>query len=219
MSNNLFHHEEIYRGSLKAFNKDILICGCGAVGSNLIDNLSRTGFSCLSVLDKDRIEKHNINTQVWNTNQVGMLKTSAMEQLVYDNTNTILQTKQCELTKSNIKKLFGPLGGHKLIVDGFDNTVARQLVTDYCTENKIHCLHVGLFEDFAEVRWNKNYKVPQVKEGLDVCDYPLARNIILLATVVATEEIIKFCQGKEKNNWTITLKDLKITKGENDTNI
>lgn len=209
MSNNLFHHEQIYRGDLSKLSKKILICGCGAVGSNLIDNLNRQGCCNLSVIDFDRIEKHNINTQAFNSVQVGMLKVAGMEQLVYETTNCILSIESKELTAANAKKL---LKGYDLIIDGFDNTKARQIVYDYGKQNKIPVLHIGLFEDYAEIIWNERYTVPQVQEGLDVCDYPLARNIITLAIGVSSEEVVRFCFGQEINNWLITLKDFKIRK-------
>jgi len=73
-----------------------------------------------------------------------------------------------------------------------------------------------LFEDYGEVYWNNQYKVPRNSEDndQDVCDYPLARNIIVLTVAVLAEEILNYCLATKprRNNWTITLKDLTITK-------
>ena len=41
------------------------MCGAGAVGSNLVDNLARQGAENLCVVDRDRVEEHNVSTQVW----------------------------------------------------------------------------------------------------------------------------------------------------------
>jgi molybdopterin/thiamine biosynthesis adenylyltransferase len=208
MANNIFHHEEIYRGNLKDFAKSILVCGCGAVGSNLLDSLSRQGFSRLSTIDMDRVEKHNISTQVWNTNDVGQLKTRAIEAKIYNNVGLALSNViNKKLEEKNADKL---LRGYNLIVDGFDNTEARQIVTDFGRRNNVAVLHVGLFEDYAEVVWNPDYKVPQTAEGIDVCDYPLARNIINLAVAVASDEIVRYCTGTDINSWSMTLKDFKV---------
>jgi hypothetical protein len=45
---------------------------------------------------------------------------------------------------------------------------------------------------------------------LDVCEYPLARNIILLAVAIATESLITFIESRQKYSYILTLKDLKI---------
>ena len=114
-----------------------------------------------------------------------------------------------ELIPSNVKSL---LKNSTVVIDAFDNTVSRQIVQDECRIRKIPCLHAGLFEDYGEVIWDQYYTVPkQVAEG-DVCDYPLARNIVMMTVVVAAEEILDFClsQKPRMKNWSITLKDLKI---------
>lgn len=210
MANNLFHHEEIYRGSLKNFAKRILVCGCGAIGSNLLDTLSRQGFSNLSVIDFDRVEKHNISTQIWKIDEIGKLKVHALQDRLYETTNVInVNIQHKKLESKNANKL---LKDFDLIVDGFDNTEARQIVTDFCKKNSIPCVHAGLFEDYGEVIWNKDYVVPEKTEGIDVCDYPLARNIIMLTVAVLAEQVIRFCMAQKTENFAITLKDNQIRR-------
>ncbi len=71
------------------------------------------------------------------------------------------------------------------------------------------CLHVGLFADYAEVIWDETYRVPR-DVGLDVCDYPMARNLVLLAVAVASEAVTHFVHDGSKDGWSITLRDLAI---------
>ena len=71
------------------------------------------------------------------------------------------------------------------------------------------CLHVGLFADYAEVIWDETYRVPR-DVALDVCDYPLARNLVLLAVAVASEALIRFVLDGSKGGWSVTLRDLAI---------
>jgi molybdopterin-synthase adenylyltransferase len=209
MPNNPFHHELIYRGQevLDSFNKPITICGCGAIGSNLADNLLRQGFNNLYFIDDDRIAVHNLNTQIWNSDEIGALKVDTLINRCYNINEEVLNGSTRRLTDKNIKKL---LRGAELVVDAFDNTNSRQLLKDW---TGCPVIHAGMFEDYGEVYWNKDYLVPQQSEGLDVCDYPLARNLILLLTSVLTEEIVKFCvDGRASNNYTITLKDFGVRK-------
>lgn len=62
---------------------------------------------------------------------------------------------------------------------------------------------------YAEVIWNDNYRVPS-DTGLDVCDHPLARNLILMAVSVASECIIRYIAAGEKRNYTITPGDFAV---------
>jgi molybdopterin/thiamine biosynthesis adenylyltransferase len=213
MANSKFHHEEIYRGKdliakLGTFN--ITICGVGALGSNLTDNLVRQGFSKLRVIDKDRVEIQNLNTQVYGEKDVGALKVAALKNKVFRDVGVEVDDCNKELTGSNVKSL---LKGSGLVIDAFDNSASRKLIQDEIRARKLPCLHVGLYEDYGEVIWDENYKVPKDVEG-DVCDYPLARNIIMLSVAVASEEILDFCLNKSprKASWSITLKDLAVRR-------
>ena len=207
-----FHHEEIYRGKDlvdKLKSHSLIICGAGALGSNLLDTLARQGFPNLKVIDKDRVEAHNINTQVYGDMDIGALKVDALKNKIFRHVGVEIESVYKELIPSNVKSL---LKNSTLVIDAFDNTVSRQIVQDECRIRKIPCLHAGLFEDYGEVIWDQYYTVPkQVAEG-DVCDYPLARNIVMMTVVVAAEEILDFClsQKPRMKNWSITLKDLKI---------
>lgn len=213
-----FHHEEIYRG--KDYQKilasyDILVCGAGAIGSNLVDNLTRQGFANIKVIDMDRVEVHNLNTQVWADADIGALKADALKNKVFRNVGAEIEAIGKELTASNAAKFIKKAS---LVVDAFDNSKSRRLVQEEARKHKVPVLHCGLSEvegSYGEIIWNEYYKVPQ-DGGEDVCDNPMARNIILLTTIVACEEIIDFCLSKppRKKNWAITLKDLKITEME-----
>jgi hypothetical protein len=72
-------------------------------------------------------------------------------------------------------------------------------------------LHAGLFADYGEVAWDEAYRVPRdPAAGTNVCDYPLARNLILLTVSVMAETILRAVAASERTNWTITLRDLSI---------
>ncbi len=207
----IFVHEELYRGD-KLFKKlksfPIVVCGCGAIGSNLIVNLIRQGFESITVIDMDRIEQHNLNNQIWGRREVGGMKASLMENIAYSSMGVKVVGIAKELTASNIKKVFE---GASLVIDAFDNSKSRRLVSDYC-KDKVDCLHIGLNTDYAEVIWNETYRVPNDVDGGDVCEYPLARNICMLSVVVATEVLLRFVETKAKESYSITLKDFKVLK-------
>jgi len=211
MAESKFHHEEILRGKeaiAKLGTIQLVVCGAGAIGSNLVDNLLRQGFQLIRLIDMDRVEVHNINTQTFTTDDVGAMKVAACQTSGFRAVGVEIEVVSKKLEAKNVKKL---LKGADLVIDGFDNTEARRIVTDHCKSQGIPCLHVGMFEEYAEVVWNEAYTVPQEDPAGDVCDYPLARNLILVAVAMATEEVINFCLGKkERRNLSFTLRDLKI---------
>jgi hypothetical protein len=59
------------------------------------------------------------------------------------------------------------------------------------------------------VIWNEAYRVPSDAQD-DICDYPLARNLVILTVAVASEAIVSFMATGEQRNFTITLKDLAV---------
>jgi molybdopterin/thiamine biosynthesis adenylyltransferase len=212
MSDNKFLHEEIYRGEGlvdKLSKVKIVVCGAGAIGSNLIDNLTRQGFGNLVAIDMDRVEQHNINTQLFGDEDVGALKVDALKNKVFRTVGVEIQTFNKRMDAKNAKKF---LKGADLVIDTFDNTESRQMVRDQIQKFKIPCLHCGLFEGYGECVWDEDYTVPKEVPGMDVCEYPLARNIVIMVAVVATEEILSFCLEKKPRfgNWAITLGDMKI---------
>lgn len=209
-------HEEEYRSTellIKIENAPIIVCGCGAIGSNLIDNLLRQGFKNITVIDDDRVEDHNRGTQIWDSREVGRLKTDAMKNRAFVSTKTIIKSVPRRLTENSIKKHIPTK--ESIIIDTFDNSKSRGMLYEHCKLSKQPCLHTGLFQDFAEIIWNETYIVPGEPTGMDVCEYPLARNIILLCIAVTSEVLIKYINKGVKKSYMITLKDLKISpKGE-----
>jgi molybdopterin/thiamine biosynthesis adenylyltransferase len=211
-----FHHEALYRGQ-DAIDRlaqvQLVVCGAGAVGSNLVDSLIRQGFRRLSVIDFDRIEAHNVGTQTFAASDVGAFKVEVLQAEVFRAVEVEIEAVRQRLTERNVGKY---LRGADLVVDGFDNHESRALVTEHCRANGIPCLHVGLSADYAEVLWNDNYRVPHdvEQEGADVCDYPLARNLIQFAVALAGEAIVRFVLEGRQQNHSFTLRDLRINEEE-----
>jgi molybdopterin/thiamine biosynthesis adenylyltransferase len=211
---DLYLHEEIYRGK-EALQKleqvPVTVCGAGALGSLLVDNLARQGFRQLSVIDDDRVELHNIGTQLFRQEDVGAFKVDVLRGHCFRAAGIEIGTFNKRLTENTVHKF---LRGAQLVIDTFDNSASRRTVSEYCDQNELICLHLGMNADYGEVHWNENYRVPQDVVAADVCEYPLARNLILLVVAAGSEAILRFVLENCRENYTITLKDLSIQKGE-----
>jgi molybdopterin/thiamine biosynthesis adenylyltransferase len=208
-----FHHENIYRGADVAqtlAETRITLCGAGALGSNLADTLARQGFSKLRVIDRDRVEEHNIGTQTYAEADVGAWKVDVLRTQLFRAVGIEIETHSKELSERTASKF---LKDSALVVDLFDNSASRALVQAHCRATQIPCLHVGLFADYGEVIWDAQYRVPS-DGGQDVCDYPLARNLVLLTVAVAAESVLRYCTAAEQRNHSITLRDFAVRELE-----
>jgi molybdopterin/thiamine biosynthesis adenylyltransferase len=204
-----FHHEVLYRGSalitrLSALR--ITLCGAGALGSHLADNLVRQGITHLRVIDKDRVEEQNVSTQLYGESDIGAWKVEVLRNRLFKTAGVEIQAVRKELAAQTAKPL---LGECDLIIDAFDNSASRRLVQQTARIATTPCLHVGLHTDYGEIIWDETYRVPADVAG-DVCDYPLARNLILLAVAITTEAIVRYSAAGERQSWSVTLADFAI---------
>jgi molybdopterin/thiamine biosynthesis adenylyltransferase len=204
-----FHHEQLYRGPdslARLAAARLTLCGAGALGSHLADNLVRQGAGKLKVIDRDRVEEHNVSTQLYGESDVGAWKVDVLKNRLFRAAGVEIEAVNKELTGRNARSLLKESG---LVVDTFDNSASRRLVQEQCRALALPCLHVGLFADYAEVVWDEVYRVPGDVAG-DVCDYPLARNLVLLAVAVASETLVRFLLDGTRQNWSATLGDFAI---------
>jgi molybdopterin/thiamine biosynthesis adenylyltransferase len=209
MAAGIFRHEELYRGAtllqrLEALR--ITICGAGALGSNLADALARQGASKLRIIDHDRVEEHNVGTQIYGQGDVGAFKVEALRKHLFRATGVEIEAVRKQMVESNAQSV---LKQSDLVIDCFDNAASRSVVQNCARQTDTPTLHVGLNVDYCEVIWDEHYRVPGDVRG-DVCDYPLARNLVLLAVVVAAESVVRFVDNGERIDRSGTLRDLAI---------
>jgi molybdopterin/thiamine biosynthesis adenylyltransferase len=205
----MFVREQLYRTpALMTQVKDlpVTVCGAGALGANITENLARAGFGKLVAIDRDRIEERNLSTQPYYKSDIGAYKVKILSNTLYRALGVTIDGRAKELTATNAPQL---LRDTTLVIDTFDNSVARQAVKDYCKQAQLPCLHVGLASDYAEVIWNDIYRVPSPAND-DVCDYPLARNLVMLAVAVACEVLINFVASGQQQSFTVTLGDFAV---------
>jgi molybdopterin/thiamine biosynthesis adenylyltransferase len=206
---NAFYHERLYRSEevmrrMRDFH--VTVCGAGALGANITESLARQGFAKLRVIDRDRIEERNLSTQPYFGSDIGAFKAKILANSLYRALGVVVEAKAEELTLTNANRL---LSGSDLVLDTFDNSISRRVVKDCCRKLEVACLHVGLAGGYAEVIWNETYRVPSDVND-DLCDYPLARNLVLLTVAVAGEVIIRFIAHTEQLSFTITLGDFGL---------
>jgi len=202
-------HENRYRGAelLRRLSAcRITVCGAGALGANLVEQLARCGAAGLTSIDRDRLEEQNLATQPYGRCELGGYKASLLSAQIYRSLGLEVKAIAKELTADNAARL---LRGSQLVVDCLDNRAGRLCVQQVCRQFDIPLLHGGVNGDYAEVVWDPVYTVPS-GAGEDVCDYPLARNLVSLTVACLAEVILQWLDTEECRSLSVTLRDFAI---------
>src|SRR5262245_60544865 len=139
-----FLHETFYRGreALERLGQSrIIVCGAGALGSHLAENLVRQGVRNLTAIDFDRVEAHNIGTQVYEEGDIGAFKAQALQTRCFHATGIEVEAVTKWLDADNVAKL---LREADLVLESFDNAESRRLVTEHCGAQHLPCIHLGV---------------------------------------------------------------------------
>lgn len=191
----------------------IVVCGAGALGSNFVHEIVRQGGRDIYVIDDDRVEEHNISTQVYTYQNIGKLKTQALAASLIGLTKGgfMIGTSSQRLDDRNCFRL---LGKAELVIDTFDNVPSRQLVTNFCYVNHVPCLHLGMSEsgDYGHAFWTWTSSDDREDAFLgDPCEVAAARNLISIVVAMGCEAVMHFLDGGLQADMEFTLKDMRIT--------
>ncbi len=114
------------KNHLKKFR--VGIAGAGGLGSNCAAALARTGMGTLVIADFDLVELSNLSRQYYFTDQIGMMKTTALkENLSRINPEVNVVIHEVKLDKKNIPFIFS---GCNIIVEAFDKTEMKEMLIE-----------------------------------------------------------------------------------------
>ena len=210
---DFYGHEIQYRGEeivAKRSSVPIKICGLGALGSHLSDLLVRQGYSLLTLIDKDTVERKNIGTQIYDPSDIGRSKAIQLANKITRRYG--IKSHVAENVTITDMTVDRRLKGSKLVIDVFDNTGSRKLIQDSCKRLGIENIHAGLGSlGFFEVKWNESYYCVSAAKGEDgPCEYSLATNLIILCVGILAETINRWVDKGEKINSEFWLESLKL---------
>ena len=205
-----FLHEQQYRNLGAVSDKLVTFCGTGALGANCAENLARMGFTALRLIDRDRIEAHNLSTQPWSRQDIGAPKAKTLAQALYRAVGCRAEAQVSELSAGNATKL---LAASAVVVDAFDNMPSRRAVASAAAALGIPCLHIalGVEGNYGCGLWDAAYTLADPPSaGLDGCDYPLTRPLAQLVAAAAAEVLARHLLNGERKGFEITLGDLNM---------
>jgi molybdopterin-synthase adenylyltransferase len=149
--------------------KRITVVGAGALGSHLVMFMRNMDCS-ITVIDMDRVEQKNTQSQFHPKNTVRKNKVQALQQTMQFLWGIKVDTIPHKLVEDNQNQL---LAGADLIVDCLDNGDARRLVQRYVRANKVPCVHGALAADgnFGLVKWDDTFTIDDEPEsGAATCE-------------------------------------------------
>ena len=116
----------------------LLIVGCGALGSAQAESLSRAGVGKLRIVDRDFVEFSNLQRQTLFTESDAdqrLPKTiAAATHLAQINSEVQVEPVVADVNHSNIEQL---IENCDLVVDGTDNFSTRYLINDACVKHEV----------------------------------------------------------------------------------
>ncbi|MFC2057189.1 ThiF family adenylyltransferase [Chloroflexota bacterium] len=131
-------------GQVKLGKSNMVIIGCGALGTNIANFLVRAGVGKIKIIDRDFIEYHNLQRQVlFNEEDIeaGLPKAVAAERhLRKINSLVEIEGIVADANYTNIEKL---CSGADVILDGADNFETRFLINDVALKHGIPWVYGG----------------------------------------------------------------------------
>jgi adenylyltransferase/sulfurtransferase len=122
----------------------VLVCGCGALGSQAANLLVRAGVGNVRIVDRDFVELSNLQRQALFDEQdagAGIPKAvAAAEKLRRINSQVCIEPVVAHVDRTNIESL---CGGVDAIIDGTDNFETRFLVNDAAVKLRIPWVYGG----------------------------------------------------------------------------
>jgi molybdopterin/thiamine biosynthesis adenylyltransferase len=116
----------------------ITVVGLGALGSHVVQFL-RNEPSGIHVVDFDRVESKNVGAQFHTKMGLGKNKASALDRAMEGLFGVkVARISPVKLTDCNN---FALLEGSDLIIDCTDNQEARIIISEWCTDSGVPCLH------------------------------------------------------------------------------
>ena len=137
-------------GQNKILKSNVLIVGCGGLGSPVIDYLSRAGVGKIGIIDYDVVELSNLHRQsIFFEKDIGSKKViSAKNYINKINSNIKVEVYDESFNKKNALRL---VSKYKIIIDCTDDILSRYLICDTTKQlNKIH-VYAALYKNQGQL--------------------------------------------------------------------
>lgn len=131
-----------HAGQKRLQKANVLVIGCGALGTHCLSFLVRAGVGSVTVVDRDVVDITNLQRQtLFGESDVGRPKAKVAEQRLREvNSESDVTGVVADLNYSNIERL---IRNADLVLDATDNMDTRFLVNDACVKNDKPWIYAG----------------------------------------------------------------------------
>lgn len=137
-------------GQKKLSESYVVIVGCGALGTVIANNLARAGVGKIKIVDRDFVEKTNLQRQTLFTEEDVINQTpkaiAATQYLRLVNSEIEIIAEILDVNPSNIERV---IAGADIVLDGTDNFETRFLLNDACVKYGIPWVYGGAVGSFG----------------------------------------------------------------------
>jgi len=137
-------------GQRKLLAAKVVIIGCGATGTVIANHLARAGVGELVVVDRDFIERNNLQRQLLFDEQdlaQNLPKAIAAERkLQAINSEIAVRGIVADANPENIEAL---IEGATLVMDGTDNFETRYILNDACIKHNLPWVYTGAVSGYG----------------------------------------------------------------------
>ncbi len=200
-------------GQEKLLNSKVVLIGCGALGSNIANNLVRAGIGYLRVVDRDIVELNNLQRQnLFEESDIGSSKAGTIaERLRKINSEVKIESIADDVNNENIEKIIKNMD---VVLDGTDNMLVRFLINDACVKHDTPWIYGGAIETYGITMNIIPHKTPCFRcliqnlpetGSLPTCDTVGVLNSIpeIIGSIQSTEAL-KIILGKNINKNLLT---------------
>ena len=182
----------------------IVVVGVGALGAQLVA-LLRNVKATIRVIDFDRVEAKNVQSQFHGRPGVNRPKVLALSQLMDMLFGVKLAAVPHRLTKDNVKEL---LSGADLVVDCLDNAPSRRLVQDFVRAHEIPCLHGAVDGNgtCGRVYWDERFEIEEggAATGVATCEDGEHLPFLTIASGYLAHAAKEFLRKGRRLNYQVT---------------
>lgn len=182
----------------------VVICGVGALGSAVVMACRNADVSW-RLVDFDRVESKNLQSQAFVKQSVGKNKAQALKMQLQNFYGLKVEAMGVRLVANNTEELLGDAG---LVVDCFDNAASRQLISDFVRARDIPCVHGALSADgtYGLVRWDEVFTPdPEDAPGQATCENGEHLPFIGIVASVLARTVVEFTADGSRLNSMVSL--------------
>jgi molybdopterin/thiamine biosynthesis adenylyltransferase len=188
----------------KLNNSHVCVVGCGGLGGNILEFISRIGIEKITAVDGDIFDETNLNRQLLSTTEnLGLWKVNeARKRLKLINPKVDFTGIKNKITEENIDHLLPK--NVDCIIDAVDNIKTRFLLEDFAEKNEIPLIHGAIGGWYGQISvvmpGDKTIsKIYQSKEDDENPKKEPMGNLPHIASLIASlevNELIKLLTGK-----------------------